>query len=73
MGELDSTWLAVLIALLAALYAAVGPGELAGWAPAAVAGGLVGATVGSRRLARLTIRRLLAVVLVLAAVKMLLM
>lgn len=40
------------------------------FAPAAVAGGLVGSEFGSRRLASVTIRRLLAVVLVVAGVKM---
>jgi uncharacterized membrane protein YfcA len=42
------------------------------WAVAAAAGGLVGAHYGSRRLAGLTLRRLLAVVLVVAGGKLLL-
>lgn len=40
------------------------------WAAAAVTGGLVGAHYGSRRLGGATLRRLLAVVLVVAGVKM---
>lgn len=40
------------------------------WAPAAAIGGWIGATYGSRRLAGVTLRRILAVVLVLAAIKM---
>jgi len=42
------------------------------WAVAAAAGGLVGAHFGSRRLAGVTLRRLLALVLVVAGVKLLL-
>jgi uncharacterized membrane protein YfcA len=42
------------------------------WAIAAVVGGLVGAHYGSRRLAGATLRRLLAIVLVVAAVKLVL-
>ena len=41
------------------------------WAVAAVIGGLIGSYLGSRRLANPTIRRLLAVVLVIAGVKLL--
>jgi len=48
------------------------PREIAWWAPAALIGGLIGAELGSRRLAPMTMRRLLAVVLVVAGVKMLL-
>jgi uncharacterized protein len=47
------------------------PHEIIWWAPAALAGGLIGAELGSRRLAPLTMRRLLAAVLVVAGVKML--
>lgn len=46
------------------------PHALPYFALAAVAGGLVGSEFGSRRLASVTIRRLLAVVLVVAGVKM---
>lgn len=48
------------------------PAEIAWWAPAALLGGLIGAELGSRRLAPLTMRRLLSVVLIVAGVKMLL-
>jgi uncharacterized membrane protein YfcA len=48
------------------------PREIAWWAPAALVGGLIGSELGSRRLAPMTMRRLLAVVLVVAGVKMLL-
>jgi len=47
------------------------PHEIIWWAPAALVGGLIGAELGSRRLAPMTMRRLLAVVLVVAGVKML--
>lgn len=47
------------------------PHELVWWAPAAVIGGLIGSELGSRRLTPLVMRRLLAVVLVVAGVKML--
>lgn len=47
------------------------PREIIWWAPAALVGGLIGAELGSRRLAPMTMRRLLAVVLVVAGVKML--
>ena len=47
------------------------PHEIAWWGPAALIGGLSGAELGSRRLAPMTMRRLLAVVLVVAGVKML--
>ena len=47
------------------------PPEIAWWAPAALIGGLIGAELGSRRLAPLTMRRLLAVVLVVAGAKLL--
>lgn len=47
------------------------PHEIVWWAPAALVGGLIGAELGSRRLAPMTMRRLLAVVLVVAGVKML--
>jgi uncharacterized membrane protein YfcA len=48
------------------------PHEILWWAPAALVGGLIGSELGSRRLAPMTMRRLLAVVLVVAGVKMLL-
>ena len=48
------------------------PPEIRWWAPAALVGGLIGAELGSRRLAPLTMRRLLALVLGVAGVKMLL-
>lgn len=47
------------------------PPEIVWWAPAALLGGIIGAELGSRRLAPLTMRRLLAVVLIVAGVKML--
>jgi hypothetical protein len=46
--------------------------EIFWWIPAALIGGLIGSELGSRRLAPMTMRRLLAVVLVVAGVKMLL-
>ncbi len=46
------------------------PHEIVVWAPAAVAGGLIGSYFGARRLGNPTIRRLLAIVLVIAGVKM---
>jgi len=46
------------------------PPEIVWWAPAALIGGLIGSELGSRRLAPMTMRRLLAVVLVVAGVKM---
>ncbi|MFO1094615.1 MAG: sulfite exporter TauE/SafE family protein [Planctomycetaceae bacterium] len=46
------------------------PGELPYWALAAVLGGLIGSELGSRRLGNLALRRLLAVVLVIAAGKL---
>jgi uncharacterized protein len=48
------------------------PHEIVWWAPAALIGGLVGAELGSRRLTPLVMRRMLAVVLVIAGLKMLL-
>jgi len=48
------------------------PPEIVWWAPAALLGGIIGAELGSRRLAPITMRRLLSVVLILAGVKMLL-
>jgi uncharacterized membrane protein YfcA len=48
------------------------PGSIYMWGIAAVAGGVVGSELGRRRLATVTLRRLLAVVLVIAGVKMLL-
>jgi len=48
------------------------PHEIVWWAPAALLGGIIGAELGSRRLAPVTMRRLLSVVLVVAGVKMLL-
>jgi len=47
------------------------PSEIVWWAPAALAGGLIGAELGSRRLPPITMRRLLSVVLIVAGVKML--
>jgi len=46
------------------------PPEIVWWAPAALIGGLIGAELGTRRLAPMTMRRLLAVVLVVAGIKM---
>jgi uncharacterized protein len=48
------------------------PHEIVWWAPAALVGGLIGSELGSRRLTPMTMRRLLAVVLVVAGMKMLL-
>lgn len=48
------------------------PPEIAWWATAVLVGGFIGAELGSRRLAPMLMRRLLAVVLVVAGVKMLL-
>ena len=48
------------------------PEGLVFWALAAVAGGFIGAEYGSRRLANPTIRQLLALVLVVAGIKMIL-
>jgi uncharacterized membrane protein YfcA len=48
------------------------PGAIPYWAVAAGAGGLVGADLGSRRLGNATLRRLLAVVLVVAGLKLVL-
>lgn len=48
------------------------PGAILVWAPAAVAGGLIGAGLGSRKLAVTTLRRLLAVVLAIAGLKLIL-
>jgi uncharacterized protein len=49
---------------------AILPSGLIGWAPAAVIGGLIGAELGSRRLAVPALQRLLALVLVIAGLKM---
>lgn len=46
------------------------PSAILVWGPAAAVGGWIGAEYGSRRLAGVTLRRILAVVLVLAAIKM---
>jgi len=46
------------------------PAEIALWAPVAAVGGIIGAELGSRRLAPATLRYLLAVVLVVAGGKM---
>ncbi len=46
------------------------PAPIAWWIPAAVLGGLIGAELGSRRLASPILRRLLAVVLAIAGVKL---
>ena len=48
------------------------PAEVGLWAAAAGIGGLAGATLGSRRLGKAMLRRLLAVVLVIAGLKLLL-
>jgi uncharacterized membrane protein YfcA len=48
------------------------PHQILWWTPAALIGGLIGAELGSRRLTPLTMRRLLAAVLVVAGLKMLL-
>jgi len=48
------------------------PPEIVWWGPAALLGGIIGAELGSRRLAPVTMRRLLSVVLIVAGVKMLL-
>jgi len=48
------------------------PHGIVWWAPAALIGGLIGSELGSRRLAPMTMRRMLAAVLVVAGVKMLL-
>lgn len=48
------------------------PHEIVWWAPAALVGGIIGAELGSHRLAPMTMRRLLAGVLIVAGVKMLL-
>jgi uncharacterized membrane protein YfcA len=48
------------------------PHEIIWWAPAALIGGVLGAELGSRRLTPLTMRRMLAAVLVVAGLKMLL-
>ncbi len=47
------------------------PSEIVWWAPAALAGGWIGAELGSHHLAPVTIRRLLAAVLVVAGGRML--
>lgn len=46
------------------------PAEVVWWVPAALAGGLIGSDLGARRVATLTFRRLLAVVLVVAGLKL---
>jgi hypothetical protein len=48
------------------------PREIWLWAPAAVVGGLIGSSLGAKRFGNPTIRRLLAVVLIIAAAKMIL-
>ncbi len=47
------------------------PPQIVWWAPAALVGGLVGSELGSRRLTPMTMRRMLAAVLVVAGGKML--
>ncbi len=47
------------------------PPQIVWWVPAALVGGLIGAEMGSRRLTPLVMRRMLALVLVIAGVKML--
>lgn len=46
------------------------PSEIWLWAPAAVIGGLVGSSLGAKRFGNPTIRRLLGLVLIVAAIKM---
>ena len=46
------------------------PADISYWAAAAVVGGLIGSELGSRRLGNQTLRRLLAVVLAIAAAKL---
>jgi len=53
--------------------AAMLPGEISWWALAAAAGGYLGAAYGSQRFAPRTLRRLLALVLLFAAMKMILL
>lgn len=48
------------------------PQEVWFWIAAAIAGGLIGATLGAKRFDSLTLRRLLAVVLVFAGIKLIL-
>ena len=48
------------------------PPEIVWWAPAALLGGLIGSELGSRRLAPMTMRRLLALVLLIAGIKLIL-
>jgi hypothetical protein len=48
------------------------PSAIPYWAAAAVVGGIIGSEFGSRRLGNLTLRRLLAVVLVIAGLKLIL-
>ena len=48
------------------------PSELPGWLVAVTAGGLIGSEFGSKRLGNRTLRRLLALVLVIAGLKMIL-
>jgi uncharacterized membrane protein YfcA len=50
----------------------VQPGAIYLWGAAAVVGGLIGTELGRRRLAPMTLRRVLAVVLVIAGVKLML-
>jgi uncharacterized protein len=47
------------------------PPEIVWWVPAAVLGGVLGAELGSRRLSPMSMRRMLAAVLVVAGLKML--
>jgi hypothetical protein len=67
--------LANSIAGLAGNYAAVGalPAELPIWLAAVALGGVVGAELGARRLSTLNLRRALAVVLVIAGLKLILL
>lgn len=48
------------------------PHEIVWWGPAALLGGIIGAELGSRHLAPLTMRRMLSLVLLVAGIKMLL-
>lgn len=47
------------------------PSAVLPWGAAAIAGGLLGSSIGARRLGEMSLRRVLAVVLVIAAIKLL--
>lgn len=61
-----------LLGSLAAKNVLVVRHEISWWIPAALLGGLIGSELGSRRLTPMTMRRMLAAVLVVAGLKMLL-